>query len=104
MRTLEQNFAGLGRPTGVYCTPLEFAELIDIIREVQKTSVIEVKGNAGSGMIIPKKEKTQADVFSFVSKLAEKHGLPFGFYGINKNREFIQVIQGREDDFHNVYN
>ncbi len=92
----------MGHGTGVYCTQLEFIALLEIINEIRKTSMIQVKAGPTSGTIRPMMIKTQQDVFGFVAKLAEKHNLPIGFYGINKQKEFVKV-KAREDDYHTIY-
>ena len=97
------DIVGYGEPTGVFCTESEFKELLEIISEVKKESITQIKGYNNSEMILPKLPTVQADVYTFVRKLAERHGLPPAFYGINKHREFIKVMSGREDDFHDVY-
>lgn len=97
-----EEYTGIGVGTGIYCTILEFEAVLEIINEVRKTSMIQVKGNAGVGTIFTKLPRTQQDVYLLVAKLAEKHRLPSGFYAINKNREFI-ACKAREDDFHDIY-
>ncbi len=99
---IQDEYTGIGRGTGVYCTPLEFEALLEIINEVRKTSMIQVKGGATSGTIRTMMPKQQQDVFILVARLAEKHKLPSGFYAINSDKEFIKV-QAREDDYHNIY-
>ena len=95
-------YTGVGRGTGVYCSAVEFEALLEIINEVRKTSMIQVKGGPTSGTIRPMMLRTQQDVFLLVAKLAEKHKLPSGFYAVNSSKEFIR-IHAREDDYHTIY-
>lgn len=101
--TKTHTIAGLGIPTGVLCTPTEFKALQEILSVVAKTNIIRVVAHNTTDTVTPKLPTTQADVFAFVRKLANKHKLPVGFYGINKHREFIKVVEGNEEDFHEVY-
>lgn len=98
----QDEYTGVGRGTGVYCTAVEFESLLEIINEVRKTTMIQVKGGSTSGTIRTMMPRTQQDVFLLVAKLAEKHKLSYGFYAINSNKEFIRV-HGREDDYHTIY-
>lgn len=92
----------IGHKTGVYCTFLEFQEVLEIINEIQKVTLVNVVGTPGAVAVTPKKPRTQLDLFILVSKLAEKHKLPFGTYGINSHREFVRY-GGDPYKIHEVY-